>query len=65
MQAPLNDTARKRLGVGAAIFAALLAVVLFVAPFAGCTMPWDGDAFQTVAADSSKRRRPPRPSPSR
>lgn len=51
MQAPLNDTARKRLGVGVAIFAALLAVVLFVAPFAGCTMPWDGDAFQTVAAD--------------
>ena len=51
MQAPRIDAPRKRLYAGAAVLAALLAVLLFVLPAAGVTMPWDSNALQTVASD--------------
>lgn len=53
MQAPRIDAPRKRLYAGAAVLAALLAVLLFVLPAAGVTMPWDSNALQTVASDES------------
>ncbi|WP_058986674.1 DUF4430 domain-containing protein [Hugonella massiliensis] len=51
MKLPERDTTRKRLYAGAAVLAALLAVLLFVLPAAGVTMPWDSNALQTVASD--------------
>lgn len=51
MKLPERDTTRKRIYAGAAVLAALLAVLLFVLPAAGVTMPWDSNALQTVASD--------------
>lgn len=53
MRFSLKDKGRARIYAGAAVFAALLVAVLVALPFTGATMPWDGDAFQTVAQDEA------------